>query len=99
MELFQVEIVGFKKFKDKMTLKTRGKLLAILGPNEAGKSSLLKSLERLDDNDEFQTTERSRGANDKNPSIKATYLLSQEDCDAADLRVCGQLSASDECRG
>jgi ABC-type multidrug transport system fused ATPase/permease subunit len=62
MELFQVEITGFKKFKDKATLKTRGKVLAILGANEAGKSSLLKALQRLDDNRPFQPNEISRGA-------------------------------------
>lgn len=87
MELFQVELTGFRKFKEKASLKTRGKLLAILGPNEAGKSSLLRALERLDDNGEFQPTERSREAGEKVPTIKATYLLSQEDREAVGLTV------------
>ncbi len=47
MELFQVDISGFRKFKERTVLKTRGKVLAILGANEAGKSSLLKALIRL----------------------------------------------------
>jgi predicted ATP-dependent endonuclease of OLD family len=87
MELFQVEISGFKKFKEKATLKTRGKLLAILGPNEAGKSSLLRALNLLDVNNPYDLHERSRGADDKYPIIKATYLLSQEDRDAANINV------------
>lgn len=87
MELFQVEITGFKKFREKATLKTRGKLLAILGPNEAGKSSLLRALERLNDSEEFQPTERSRDSGGNGPIIKATYLLSAADRDAVGLAV------------
>ena len=87
MELFQVELTGFKKFKDKTTLKTRGKLLAILGPNEAGKSSLLRALNLLDVNEAFEANERSRGVEDNYPIIKATYLLSSEDRDAAGISV------------
>lgn len=87
MELFQVELSGFKKFKDKTSLKTRGKLLAILGPNEAGKSSLLRALNLLDADEAFDLSERSRGAEDKYPIIKATYLLSPEDRTAAGISV------------
>jgi predicted ATP-dependent endonuclease of OLD family len=87
MELFQVEITGFRKFKEKASLKTRGKLLAILGPNEAGKSSLLRALERLDDNTSFEANERSRGLNPNATTIKATYLLSAEDREAVGLTV------------
>ena len=87
MELFQVELTGFKKFREKTTLKARGKLLAILGPNEAGKSSLLKALKRLDDEAGFQPTERSTGAGNKVPNIKVTYLLSQEDREAVGLTI------------
>lgn len=87
MELFQVEITGFKKFREKASLKSRGKLLAILGSNEAGKSSLLRALERLDDNHAFQPNEHSKGADTEGPTIKATYLISQEDRDEAGLSV------------
>lgn len=87
MELFQVEITGFKKFKDRAVLKTRGKLLAVLGPNEAGKSSLLRALHLLDVDQAYSATERSRGVEDKYPITKATYLISQEDRDFAGLSV------------
>jgi predicted ATP-dependent endonuclease of OLD family len=85
MELFQIEITGFKKFKEKTTLKTRGKVLAILGANEAGKSSLLKALGRLNDSDPFEPHEISHGSDDSHTTIKATYLLSPEDRKAAAL--------------
>lgn len=87
MELFQVEITGFRKFKEKATLKTRGKLLAVLGPNEAGKSSLLRALEHLGDDARFEVNERSKGTNANATTLKATYLLSAEDREAVGLTV------------
>ena len=87
MELFQVELSGFKKFKEKVTLKTRGKVIAILGPNEAGKSSFLRGLNLLNSDDPFESSDRSRGAEDKYPIIKATYLLSSEDRDVVGITV------------
>jgi predicted ATP-dependent endonuclease of OLD family len=79
MDLFQVDISGFRKFKDPSVFKTRGKVLAVLGPNEAGKSSLLKALLRLADNQPFQPHEISRGVEDSSVSVVARFLLSEED--------------------
>jgi predicted ATP-dependent endonuclease of OLD family len=44
MILRRVEVCGFKRFRKQSTLDVNGKLTAILGPNEAGKSSLLRAL-------------------------------------------------------
>jgi predicted ATP-dependent endonuclease of OLD family len=85
MELFQVDISGFRKFKEKTVLKTRGKVLAILGANEAGKSSLLKALTRLNDEKPFQPHEVSRGSDISNVSLKAHYLLSDDDREHANI--------------
>jgi predicted ATP-dependent endonuclease of OLD family len=79
MELFQVDITGFRKFKEKTTVKTRGKVLAILGANEAGKSSLLKALVHLNSNDPFESYEKSTGADGSKIEIKATFALSGDD--------------------
>lgn len=87
MELFQVELTGFKKFKDKTTLKTRGKIIAILGPNEAGKSSLLRALNLLDVNEAYAAHERSKEIEGNYPIVKATYLLSPEDREAGGVGV------------
>jgi predicted ATP-dependent endonuclease of OLD family len=85
MELLQVDISGFRKFKEKTALKTRGKVLAILGANEAGKSSLLKVLTRLNDEEPFQPHEISRGSDSNNVSLKAHYLLSDDDREHAKI--------------
>ena len=79
MELFQVEITGYRKFKEKAVLKTRGKVLAILGANEAGKSSLLKALTHLNNNTPFEPHERSSGTDGETVEIKAKFALSDDD--------------------
>ena len=83
MELFQVDIAGFRKFKEPTNLKTRGKTLAILGANEAGKSSLLQALVRLNDSDPFASNDKSRGVDDGKIFIKARFLLSDADREIA----------------
>lgn len=79
MELFQVDITGFRKFKEKATLKTRGKVLAVLGANEAGKSSLLKALTHLNHNQPFEPYEKSSGTDGGKIEIKARFSLSDDD--------------------
>ena len=83
MELFQVDITGFRKFKEKAEFKTRGKVLAILGANEAGKSSLLKALIHLNNINPFEPHEKSTGTDGEKVEIKAKFMLSDEDRKAA----------------
>jgi predicted ATP-dependent endonuclease of OLD family len=83
MELFQVDITGFRKFREKTEFKTRGKVLAVLGANEAGKSSLLKALLHLNSNNPFEPFEKSTGTDGTNIGIKATFSLSDDDRKAA----------------
>ena len=83
MELFQVDISGFRKFKEKTEFKTRGKVLAILGANEAGKSSLLKALVHLNTTNPFDAHEKSAGTDGKEVEIKAKFMLSDDDRKAA----------------
>ena len=67
MKLIWVEINGYRRFEKKAKMNLDGKLIAIVGPNEAGKSSFLKALEHLNSSDAFTATgaaqELTRGAN------------------------------------
>lgn len=79
MELYQVEVCGYRKFKSATHLKTRGKIVSILGSNEAGKSSLLKAIERLNDDEPYSEEEKSHNLGKNNLLIKARFLISDDD--------------------
>jgi predicted ATP-dependent endonuclease of OLD family len=83
MELFQVDVAGYRKFRDRARLKARGKLIAILGANEAGKSSLLRAIERLGDGEPYLPHEKSRSLEAVETSIVARFSLSDEDRELA----------------
>ncbi|MGY6554105.1 MAG: AAA family ATPase [Wenzhouxiangella sp.] len=47
MKLLSLTLHGFRRFADKSTLDCFGRTVALLGPNEAGKSSVLEALSLL----------------------------------------------------
>jgi predicted ATP-dependent endonuclease of OLD family len=79
VELYQVDVCGYRKFKSATHLKTRGKIVSILGSNEAGKSSLLRAIERLDDDEPYREEEKSHNLGKGKLLIKARFLLSDDD--------------------
>ena len=89
MKLFKVDLHGYKRFQQESSMKVDGKLVAIVGPNESGKSSFLQALEHLNEPNAFvtsggsQETTRNSTIPDNQDVVKATYLL--EDADTAAL--------------
>jgi predicted ATPase len=54
------EIRNFRKFAEDMTINFDHKLLALVGPNEAGKSTILDALERLNGGTRFSVNDYNR---------------------------------------
>lgn len=85
MELVSVTIENFRRFAGKHKLVLDGKVVAIIGPNEAGKTSILRALEHFNHSRAFKTTggqqETTRGVNirDEAPVIEATYWVNGDD--------------------
>ncbi|MBB4859242.1 ABC-type lipoprotein export system ATPase subunit [Novosphingobium chloroacetimidivorans] len=85
MELFSVSLRGFRRFRDVATLRTNGKLVALVGPNEAGKSTILAALKRLDDGNPFTAADVARGASPDEVELIASFLLDEGEIEAAGL--------------
>jgi predicted ATP-dependent endonuclease of OLD family len=87
MELVSVTIKSWKRFKQRVNLQTNGKLVALLGANEAGKSSILSALEFLDSERNVEQSEISRGSEAADVEIVGYFALSAEDQKRAGLSI------------
>lgn len=84
MDLNYVKLNGFKRF-EKATLNTSGKIIALLGANEAGKSSILEALQFLNHDSGFSrdiNLTRNKEFKDDDIILEASFLLSNEDREA-----------------
>jgi predicted ATP-dependent endonuclease of OLD family len=81
MKLVAIEITGFRRFAESVTVRLTESVIAIVGPNEAGKTSLLRAIASLNAEGAFEARDKTRRIAVE-PKIIATYELSQEDRDA-----------------
>lgn len=86
MQLCKVRVIGLGRLSD-ATMKVRGKITAVVGPNEAGKSTLLRSLASLSNRQPFsdapggdipRRTEPAANA----PAIEISLALDVDDFEA-----------------
>src|SRR4051812_7226051 len=60
MKLIAFSLQGYRRFASKTSVKLHGDLIAFVGPNEAGKSTLLRALAHLRSDKPFDPHERPR---------------------------------------
>ncbi|MBD3674356.1 MAG: AAA family ATPase, partial [Planctomycetaceae bacterium] len=88
MNLISITIDGIKRFSERTQINVVGKLVAIVGPNESGKSSLLRTLLHFNHNKAFltngpaQETTRGKDFESDHEAIRAVYLIDQDDKEA-----------------
>jgi predicted ATP-dependent endonuclease of OLD family len=83
MRLIKVQFAGYKRLRD-TGCNMDGKIIALVGPNEAGKSSVLEGLTWLWEGGALPGYMRTRNSviADDVPGVRATYLLSEDDIKA-----------------
>ena len=84
MKLIQFKIQGYRRCEKLSTLHISEKLIAIIGPNEVGKSSLIRAMYRhIDHEGEFVRSELTRGSttDDKAPITTAIFQVESNDLD------------------
>ena len=78
MELIGVEIQGFRRFDDSIKVRLLENVIAIVGQNEAGKTSFLEALEELNSTDAVADRDRTRRI-DTSTEIMARFKLEERD--------------------
>jgi predicted ATP-dependent endonuclease of OLD family len=102
MRLIKVGCSGFKRFRERVEMDVDEKVIAIVGPNEAGKSSFLEALGYFELEGAFPDKVRTRGTK-LQPKVWARYVLDDDDKaalasvpEAANVRQLVLLKAVDE---
>lgn len=80
MHLYQLRLVDYRRFRD-ATVNLDSKMIAILGPNESGKSSLLDALAIFNDQNRVPDPALRKGSEKGDHRIvgELTYRLSKDD--------------------
>jgi AAA domain, putative AbiEii toxin, Type IV TA system len=77
VELIGAQIVGYKRFGTEVRMELAPRLVSIIGPNAAGKSSFLDALVHLNGDSEFSEDERTREGG--LPCVDARFALEKAD--------------------
>jgi len=79
VRLLKVKLAGIKRFEDSDALLVADRLVAIVGPNEAGKTSLLKALDQIDRIDKPLPPTLGTRHSSVPPTISALFELEEDD--------------------
>ncbi len=86
MDLQWVKIKGFRRFESETTLRIFGRLVALVGPNEAGKTTVLLALAYLGNDNPIESLESSRGKPIENTKLEANFFLNKNELKQAKLK-------------
>jgi energy-coupling factor transporter ATP-binding protein EcfA2 len=79
MKLVAFTVEGYRRFVSKTSIKVHGDLIAIVGPNEAGKTSLLRAMSLLHDDQPFTHEQLPRRRPGVSPRLHWHFQLEPDD--------------------
>ncbi|MDN0193963.1 AAA family ATPase [Streptomyces sp. S.PNR 29] len=85
MRLHSVIFNNFRRFSGESSLIIDDPLVALVGPNEAGKTSILQAIEKCARKIHFKASDVSRGVDVeslKDPLVRLKFILEEDDLDA-----------------
>ncbi|MER6466175.1 AAA family ATPase [Streptomyces sp. NPDC001228] len=83
MRLHSVEFENYRRFRQKCSLIVDDPIVALVGPNEAGKTSILNAITKGVDKNSFDVNDISQGVADVGSNPLATFKFLLEDDDLA----------------
>ncbi|MGX7925189.1 AAA family ATPase [Tsuneonella sp. HG094] len=98
MQLENLKLRGFRRFEEETNVQLSGKLVALTGPNEAGKSSILKALSSFRDEEAIDAVDTTFNS-DVKPWLELSFYLSAADLKAAQLSEASWLIVRKEQNG
>ncbi|MFC7172204.1 ATP-dependent nuclease [Halobium salinum] len=93
MRLTHIRIQGFRRFEEQ-NARMKEPLIALVGPNEAGKTSVLDALRELSKGGKIKDRDQTRN-NDNQTKVSATYRL--DEADRKELEPIEWVPEIDEC--
>ena len=78
VRLIGFTLSGYRRFLHASSVKLHADMIAFIGPNEAGKSSLLRAMTHLNHDGEFERDEKTR-RHDVETSLTWHFELSPQD--------------------
>src|SRR3954454_7271866 len=85
MLLENLRLTGFRRFEDPTNVQLSGKLVALTGPNEAGKTSILKALIEFEDHNPIALEDKTNFFSGQT-KLRLSYFLEREDLEVADIK-------------
>jgi len=91
VHLVWLELTRYRRFES-CKVNLDGRVIALVGPNEAGKTSLLTALAHLSNENSIATSELTRGTTTENDDnvVEASFFLSDEDLKPFESTLRGQ---------